>query len=108
MSRGVRSIGRALERTVRGVGDLAGGIVDNVLGTNITGNNGLPSMDVSQANTGIENTAPTTPTTPNQTPTENINSSGDGKFSDVVSVFDALSTSQEDDWDKLLGRKFSK
>lgn len=107
MSRGIRSIGRIFERTVRGVGDLAGGIVDNVLGTNITGNNGLPSMDVSQANTGIDTTAPTTPTTPNQAPTENI-SSGDGKFSDVVSVFDALNTSQEDDWDKLLGRKFSK
>lgn len=107
MSRGVRNVTRAFERAFRGVGDLAGGIVDNVLGTNITGNNGLPSMDVSQANTGIEDTIPTTPTTPNQTPTESVNK-GDGKFSDVVSVFDALSTSQEDEWDKLLGRKFSK
>lgn len=106
MSRAIRSIGRIFERTVRGVGDLAGGLVDGLIGTNITGNNGLPSMDVSQARTGID-TGTTTPTTPNQTPTDTI-AQGDGKFSDVISVFDALNTSQEDDWDRLLGRKFSK
>lgn len=102
-----RRFRRFFRRTAGSILRSGAGIIDNVLGTNISGDNGLPSLDVSQAETGIIQQQPDTPTTPTQSTTTE-GTSGDGKFSDVTSIFDALSTSEEDEWDKLLGRKFSK
>lgn len=92
-------------KLVESVGNVAGGLVDGVLGTNIIGNNRMPEMNipVEQADPSLS-----TPTTPENSPTQV--GAGDGTdtgFGDVVSVFNAL-TRQEDEWDKFLGRYMKK
>lgn len=101
MGRAARSVERAVRRVVRGVGDVAGGIVDGVLGTNITGNNKMPEMNVE-----VEKADPSlsTPTTPENSPTQiGTGDTTDTGFGDVTSIFSSL-TKQEDEWDKFLGR----
>lgn len=109
ITRTVRSVTRSVERIVRGSSDVAGGIVDTILGTNITGNNTIPEMpEVQQIET------PVTTTEVNQaiTPEGSVTGKGQADLSDtglgdVVSVFDMFSD-QEDEMDILLGRKYNK
>lgn len=103
--RAVSGIGRSVESIVRGTTDVAGGIVDSVLGTNITGNNVMPQLNLE---------TPTTTTEVNQaiTPEGSVTGKGQADLSDtglgdVVSVFDMFSD-QEDEMDILLGRKYNK
>lgn len=106
ITRTVRSVTRSVERIVRGSSDVAGGIVDTILGTNITGNNTMP--EIQQIET------PVTTTEVNQaiTPEGSVTGKGQADLSDtglgdVVSVFDMFSD-QEDEMDILLGRKYNK
>lgn len=96
-----RAVERAVRRTIRGVGEVAGGVVDGILGTNITGNQTLPTMNVD-----VEESDPSlsTPTTPENSPTQiGTGDTTDTGFGDITSIFSVL-TKQEDEWDQFLGR----
>lgn len=104
MGRAARRAIRSIERVFRGVGEVAGGIVDTVLGTNITGNNMLPQTQ----ETPVTTTEVSKPTTPEGS----VTGKGQADLSDtgldeVTSVFDMFG-SQEDEMDILLGRKYGK
>lgn len=101
-----RSVERTVRRTVRGVGGIIGGTVDSVLGTNITGNNGMPELPTMPENKPDPSLS--TPTTPENSPTQmGVGDGTDTGFGDITSIFNSMNK-QEDEWDKFLGRYFKK
>lgn len=101
MGNPIKEISKIPDKLVESVGNVAGGLVDGVLGTNITGMNKMPEMnvDVEKADPSLS-----TPTTPENSPTQiGTGDTTDTGFGDITSIFNTL-TKQEDDWDKFLGR----
>lgn len=101
MGNPIKEISKIPGKLVESVGNVTGGLVDGVLGTNITGMNKMPEMnvDVEKADPSLS-----TPTTPENSPTQiGTGDTTDTGFGDITSIFNTL-TKQEDEWDKFLGR----
>lgn len=103
MGNPIKEISKIPGKLVETVGDVAGGLVDGVLGTNISGQNKMPEINVSAP---VEQADPSlsTPTTPENSPTQiGTGDTTDTGFGDITSIFNTLSK-QDDEWDQFLGR----
>lgn len=94
------------------IGGILGGPAGATAGYTITSGTmqsmNKPDMPSANVNTNVSDPSLSTPTTPENSPTQIGASDGtDTGFGDITSIFNQL-TQQEDDWDKFLGRYVKK
>lgn len=109
-------VGREIERVGRDLLPVAGAVVGGMMGgpagaaAGYTITSGTmqalnkPDMPSTNVNTDVADPSLSTPTTPENSPTQiGAGDATDTGFGDVTSIFSSL-TKQEDEWDKFLGR----